>query len=248
MSKVLVLIIKSEPGSTEENIKNLKEVFSDPFFETIVININQPSFIKKTKSMSNRDIIIMNQIKKSLNFASDKYNELPVISVLDTSVTYETGQTMVNKIKNIMDSDICYLCKWYDDCQSLKPVDGLKGIYYNTNPKDFQAIFFSKKLRDIIISEEEFRVNRPFGTIIEYMIKDEKIKSYCFTPNIINFDVSLAKNDEEYYKLNECSMKVQKSPNEGVAYIWFTLIVILVLVVAWAVIKLGPNDEDKPIL
>lgn len=248
MSQVLVLIIKSEPGSTEENIKNLKEVFSDPYFETIVISIAQPSILKKTKEMANRDIIMMNQVRKSLNFASEKYNDLPVIAILDTSITNETSQTMAKKIKDISDSDICYLCKWYEDCQSLKPVSDLKGVFYNIKPKDFQAIFFSKKLRDNILYLNDFLTTKPFGTGIENMIKDGKIKSYCFTPNIVDFDISLAKNDEEYYKLNECSMKVQKSPNEGVAYIWFILIVLLVLSVAWAVIKLGPEEAEKPLL
>lgn len=246
MHKVLVLIIKSEPSSTEKNIIELKKVFSDPYFTVDIIYIHKPSLLKKTKKMSIRDLIIMNQIQTSLKYSASLYPNIPVICILDTSVTSETSETMVNKIKSISDSDVCYLCKWYDDCQNMKAVPNFKNVYYNNNPKDFQAIFFSTKLRNKIISDETLS-NKSLSLIMENMIKNKEITSLCFSPNIVDYDISLAKNDEDYYKLNECSVKTQKNPNETVAYIWFLLILCLIILVSWFIIKLDP-EEDKQIL
>lgn len=245
MSKVLVLIIKTEPGSTDDNIQNLKTVFSDSFFNVNVISVTPPTVMNKTKELSNYDIITLNRIKKALTYANKNSINLPILVVLDTSSTYETTTSMKAKIEKAieLDYDIIYLCKWYDDCQSIQKTN-VQNVYSTKKPKGFQSAIFSQRLKDIIMTEE-FNTSISFAKNIEQFIQSGKIKAFTYIPNIINFDIDYAKTDDEYLKLNEFAPIINKSPNEGVAYIWFIFLIILIILVAWAVLKLGPDEEKK---
>ena len=245
MSKVHVLIVKTEPGSTDNNIQKLKNIFSNPFFSVNIISVTPPHVINKTKDLSNYDIITLNRIKKSLIFTNKNSINIPILIILDTSITYETASTMKKNIENIfnLDYDILYLCKWYDDCQALEKTN-YPNIFKTKKPKGFQAALFSNKMRNLILSEE-FDSSISFSRNIEQFILNNKIIAYSFVPNIINFDIEFAKIDEEYLKLNECAPITNRSPNEGITYIWFIFMIILIIAVAWAVIKLGPDQEDQ---
>ena len=245
MSKLLVLIIKTEPGSTDNNIENLKNVFSDPFFNLNVVNVSPPAIIQKTKNLSNYDILTLNRVKKSLNYANSKFKDFYTLLILDTSMTYETASSMKDKIERVMnlDFDILYLCKWYEDCQNILKSQ-VSNVYKTTKPKGFQSALFSPNMIKIVLSDD-FNSAISFPKNVENLIASDKIKAYSYTPNLVNFDIEFAKINEEYLKLNEFSPLIKRSPNESISYIWFIFLLLLIIVTAYVVIKIGPNDDKK---
>lgn len=245
--KNLVLIIKTEAGSTDENIEKLKETFSGDLFITKVVKIPLPLLPATNSTNTYKDMINSHRVQRILDYSKKNFENLNVIIVLDTSVTSETRDSMQRKIESIMDLDLVYLSKWYLDSSKLK---NLHGEIYETGvvPKGIQSIFISKKIRDVMLAQ--FDPSKPFNRNVAKLLKEKKVKVYSFIPNIVNFDIKFAKNNEEYSKLNEFApIQSQGGTSQPIAMVWMILILILIVFTAWAVIQLGPDDgKERPLI
>lgn len=240
--KVLVFIINTEPSSTKDNINNLKNTFSNSFFKTKIIKISNSKNYNKSNNINYYDFVQNERIMKIFEYSLKNYPNLPCIIILDTSITYEPSDKMLEKIKSIIDLDICYLCKWSVDVDNHE--SKFKDVYKINKPNGFQAIFFSNKSMNLIFNDYDYNSNETFTTNINNIISKKLLDCYCFTPNIINYDINYAKKSEDYLKLNEFYHNKNKKLNKGIAYVWFIIIILLMFAVAWTVVKLGPNKCD----
>jgi len=156
---------------------------------------------------------------------------------------------LVTCIENHSDIDMFYLCKWNVECSSLTQINGDIGLYTSNYYKGVQAIMFLQKSKEMIMNENIYynddflNPKRPFSDIVNNKNNEGIIKVGCFMPNIIEYDIRFAKKPNDYLKMNECSTIAYRSPNENITYVWFIFIILLVLAVAWAVIKLKPDDK-----
>jgi hypothetical protein len=253
--EVIVIILITEKGSSDTNIKNLKYVFSDPFFKTESIMVNPPKNITPVKKVTMYDLINNHRYKKSIEYAEEIDLVKPVITILDTSISYETPISMRNKIENLITNvnfDLCYLCKWYDECELSKEVetyvsnDGIK-LYYTNNARGTQALLLKERGKDFLLQRNEFMSEdiKPFHDLLYTQTKNPDFVTVCFTPNIVKYDIKFSKNSTDYLKLNECKLAQKNINNDTVIYIWFILLIILILIVAWAVIKVSPEVKEK---
>lgn len=73
----------------------------------------------------------------------------------------------------------------------------------------------------------------------------QRFTAVTTTPSLINFDITQRTNDNELLKTNECRSVPQTRPakaakaSSDMGFLWFILIVIVVVLLAWALIRLG---------
>ena len=113
---VLVIILQCETKSCDQNITNLKWVFSDPYFIVQVCEVEPPPTILPSSTLTQQQYLENYYMRKSLNYAAEGpinpstleplywWTQLPVIIVKDSSVSNITpvGKT---DIKHINPSD-----------------------------------------------------------------------------------------------------------------------------------------------
>jgi hypothetical protein len=68
---VLVLILQCETKSCDNNINNLKWIFSDPYFIVQVFSTNPPSILPTSKTLNQSEYLENYYMQKSLTYASE---------------------------------------------------------------------------------------------------------------------------------------------------------------------------------
>jgi hypothetical protein len=197
------------------------------------------------------------------------WNKLPVIIVKDSSISNVTpaGKTDVNHVTVPSDNviggmknriqvalskanqaDLYFLCTWNDACNKYVDVDGVsnidRGSYlkWTIQPTSTQAVMYTTSSRDFI-AEALVTMDVPLSTYFNTNIQQGKLLATAFVPNIIDFDITLATSNDDYAKLNECAPVSTSSDSQSsvASFLWFAVVIILVILVAWSLIKLGPN-------
>ena len=250
---VLVLIVKLETKSSDANVENLKRVFSDPYFIVQVLTIEPPPDVPTSKTLTYEEYVENYTMQKALVFAAQEFPTLPVLIVKDSSVSNITPSGMASRIKTALtkapQADLYYLCKWNDACNKYVDVNGVTGIdhgstlKWSVKPTSTQSIFYKTSSRDFI-ANELITTQLTLSQLLNNLVANGTLLATVFVPNIIDFDINLATSKEDYYKLNECEIITStKTKSQGpLAFIWFSLIALLVLLVAWALIQLGPGS------
>lgn len=202
------------------------------------------------------------------------WSNIPVIIVKDSSVSNITpsGITdeehpdnpedeiiggMKRRITVALDkarqADLFFLCKWHDACNKYVDVEGVGSINHGSTlkwsvqPTATQAIMYTPSSRDYI-RESLVTATVPLSDLLNTNISKGNLLATVFVPNIIDFDIDLATSNDDYNKLNECApVQTTSQTSSGVAsFLWFAVIVILVILVAWALIQLGPQYISAP--
>lgn len=233
MSKISVIILKNHTKKCDYNIEKLSDLFSDDIFDVKIhfcINYNEQQNILSNEEYNDN----MNYLKV---LKSIKKNQ-PFIIIYDNSISYLSK----NKIKYLIEhalslsdkADLYFLCNWKDDCHKHTCVNHSIDLKWSSNANAHQAILYQPNIKDIIIKElkkNQYNIN----TILQYQIQNNNIKAMVFTQNLIDFDINLAKSNEDYYKLNRCNYipieeKTLNNSN-NVAWIFIVIIIIILLII-----------------
>jgi len=247
-SKVLVIILQGETRAGDPHIDDLKKVFSDVSFDTRVYNPKIPDEIKATNDPG---MIDNYRMYSALSFAKvgpsikDKkmeyWKEAPVLIIRDSSVCNLTSPTemaaRVQKMINSGNADhMILLCTWNDECDKYvnTPVTGLK---WTSHPTTTQAILYRPEWRDATIGILK-KSTVPLTEEFAKLIGKGTLRATAVTPNLIDYDLSLATKDEDYAKANRCKIPEQLAPLEKKRdYMWaywmFAFLVIAVLILLY---------------
>lgn len=288
-ASVLVIILQCETKPCDDNINELKYVFSNPYFIVQVCAVDLPSNIPVNKTLTKTQYTENYFMRKALTYAAEGpylhnsqgnlepqawWNDLPVIIVKDSSVSnlmpvgvidenYEVPTFKMNDISNSIvggmkrristaldkarQADLFFLCKWHDACNKYIDIETGGTNYGSTlkwslQPTATQAIMYTPSSRDYIIETLVSGII-PLSDILNTNIAKGKLLATVFVPNIIDYDISLATSNKDYNKLNECApVEESTTTNTGVAtFVWLAIVVILIILVAWVLIQLGPR-------
>lgn len=243
--KMLVIILQSETKQCDNNIANLKHLFSDPFFIVQVCKVDE-------------DINIDNHhMRKALNFAAEgpyqnyqptyAWAKLPVLIVKDSSVSYLDRNLIKERILTALDkashADLYYLCKWNDACHKFVDVDNSEDLKYSLQPTSTQAIIYSSSSRDKV-REALLETKLNLSEYLNLQISQSKLSAVIFSPNIIQYDINLARTKDDFLKLNECQQMV-KVTNEtsSTQIVWLIVFIILVVIVLWVCFQVYGHEK-----
>jgi hypothetical protein len=202
------------------------------------------------------------------------WSKIPVIIVKDSSISNiipaaTTDQDhpdnptnkiiggMKRRIKTALDkakqADLFFLCKWNDACNKYTDVDNSGNIdngsmlKWSIQPTATQAIMYTPSSCNFI-REALTTATIPLSDLLNSNIAKGNLLATVFVPNIIDFDIDLATSNDDYTKLNECATAqgTTGSTSNTAALIWLILIIIAVILVAWALIQLSANYTSSP--
>lgn len=241
---VLVIILNYNTKQCNNNISNLKWLFSDPYFVVRVYTIYSPTKIINSSLIDNY------YMKKALKYAAEvdkaSWKNIPCIIIKDDSVShlYPDHAVTSNGIKSRISSalikapsaDLLFLCKWNDQCEKYEDIiKNDSTIKWSTKPTSTQAILYKPHTRELILNLLK-NSSVTLGDLLNSQIQNKKIKSLVFVPNLISFDISLATSSLDYNKVNECQNQIQTAPatdSTTTIFAWFAGFVILLCIVCW---------------
>lgn len=177
------------------------------------------------------------------------WKDLPCIIIKDSSVSnvspYNANNDTGGLKKRIQvaldkasEADLHFLCKWSDSCNKYLEVSGANDIEngsslkWSLRPTSSQAIMYTSKARDFI--REKLRYSTvPMGQLLNSYIASGKLLATAFVPNIIDYDISLSTNDNDYLKLSECdNQQVDTYQTSYQQLLWLGIIIFAVVVLA----------------
>jgi hypothetical protein len=246
---VVVYIIRDEHH--QDRRMRLRSLFSSDIFRVIVPNI---PFTDEDSTKEKREAY---QVGWCLSDAKESFPKNPVIVVKDSSLCVADSETVSGVISSCLsvgDFHICYLCKWSDKCHLYshrKEVSHTKNSIAKTqSPHGVQALLFTPEGRDLVLGikpmkdGEFFRARGSLSKSLNHHIVRGHINAFCVVPNLVAFDISLATDDEDFLKVNECepvNYPIVDGGNGVNVYIAIIIIVILFIVLVWAAIAASPR-------
>jgi hypothetical protein len=278
---VLVIILQCETKSCDQNITNLKWVFSDPYFTVQVCAVDPPPPVPSNKTLSQSQYNENYCMRKALTYAAEGpyidnmpqywWTKIPVIIVKDSSVCNITPSGTTNfvhtdpaediiggmkrrisvALNKAAQADLFFLCKWNDLCNKYTDVSGVTGsidrgstLKWSIQPTATQSIMYTPSSRDFI-TNALIAATVSLSDLLNSNIQQGNLLATVFVPNLIDFDIEVATSSSDYLKLNECDPASASNGSTGTSsaasLIWFAVIVILIILVAWALIQLGPR-------
>ena len=279
---VLVVILKGETKPCDNNIQNLKWVFSDPFFTVQVCEVKPPPDIPINSPLTEAEYIENYVMRQALTFAAEGpyvinadgtrqpefcWTQLPCIIVKDSSVSNVTPQGttifdhpdpddnfiggMKERIQVALDqasqANLYFLHTYRDKCDIYVDVKGVGNIAkgstlkWTVQPNSLQAIMYTPATRDFV-RNALVTSNVALNVFLNKEIALGNLLAVTFVPNIIDFDIDLAVTSNDFEKMDKCERVFsQADQSEGSSFIWFAIIVALVILVAWALITVGPQ-------
>jgi hypothetical protein len=260
-TQVYVIILRCDARSNEAHVDNLKALFSNPAFIIEVLEVLPPSGASKpTSTMSTQNLIELHCVTEALMTAATRHPELPVVVIKDSSISVASpdviARNVLKPIQQNVDFDIYYLCKWMDECQKYSNVniaeETISGprLVWTQSPNGIQALLFTVNGREVVLGRrpmrngQTFKVDKPLSSALRDQIANGAIKALSIFPNLVEFDISLATSNADYLRTSQCRPVVNNGPmvtNSPAGIVWFTLIVLLVLLIAWAMIRAGPR-------
>lgn len=212
---VLVYILSKDPSSIQTNL--VKSHFSNPLFDPVVIKVEDTPGITSDQQE-------YNSVKSALNHAFKTDPGAFSILIKEESATTASPDSIASIVNSAIHTtgwDICYLCKWNDDCSSHSDKMHIAGstttiarTYY---PSGIQALLFSPKGRDILRSEKKLIDGTLFkytsgslSDILRNYIAERKIIADVVNPNLFEFDIAFAQSPMDYAKTHECADNSKK--------------------------------------
>lgn len=247
---IVVYIIRDE--GKVDNRSKISKYFDDKSIQVLIPEIKYEDILTEGKLPQRHEAY---QLGWCLTDARKKYGDKSILIVKDSSKCISSNHT-VSKILKEIDRDkqfhICYLGKWGDKCHLYSHRKRISSTDYDlvktSNPQGLQALVISPLGRDIILGIEPMNNGEYFhgrGCIHENLssyIRKGNITAYCITPNLINYDLSLALKDEDFLKINECEPVVNKNNcRSGInRYVSVIVVIILLVIIIAAAISVYP--------
>lgn len=139
-----------------------------------------------------------------------------VIFCLDTTISASSPETIYYTIKEAVNLnhavdqewDLCYLCKWMDNCSVYTDIrpnvgDTNAKIVKTQSPFGFFSPVGSYKLSDLMSNIGTF--NKPLNLTLHDQVSLDIWSSIALSPNLMAFDPSMARPDTmDYVRTNEC--------------------------------------------
>ena len=117
------------------------------------------------------------------------------------------------------------------------------------SPHGVQALLFTPGGRDVILGAKPmkngdfFKARESLSKSLNVHIVKGDLDAFCVVPNLIAYDISLALEDRDYLKVNECapvlSLKVPGSSSVNI-YVAALIIIILLILIIWAAVHVAP--------
>ncbi len=273
ISRVIAVIVAD--GAINSRVEMLKRILSNELF-TILDLSAEGAFIRTSSSPNDtreKEIYL-----EALNRSRKIDAGAPVLVVKETSISLVEPNTIASFVLEtfkVPGWDLFYFCNWNDRCQLLQPVplgvkEGTNSKYYGRHnprlnlpyammrtfaPGGLQAVLFSAEGRDRILSRIPMRDSNSFAhtsslesQLHEY-IESGGLRSYCFVPNIFEYDVALnAISNQDYLKLNLCRpLETEIVPHTIGAHgvILVILMLVVVAVLAWLLLRMLARSRMK---
>lgn len=236
---IVVYLLTSDPRSKRS--RNLHQVFSDSIFDFHAISSNSKDGQDDDKAM-----------KVSLQHAQKHYPGKSIIILKDSSKSVLNSWEMARaavEINNKGNWDFCYLCTWMDVCEKYVNFHRLPGtsidMVRSYSPEGFQAVMISPHGQRRLSSYFSGEYKKSVEQFLSEHITKENFVAYRTLPNLINYDISLAKTEDDFRKANSCKLTPAKN-KKGKGYLvtptgnvstgmslWiFVIVVIIILIVA----------------
>lgn len=217
MNNIIIIILKGDTKLCDNNIEKIKYYFTDPCFIVHVIDIECDNDTLKFKT--------------ALLYIKENYKDNYCVIIKDNSIICTDNMTLyLNKcIKHVKNADLIFLCKWMDQCYKYTGINGMNYLKWTPSSNAAQAIMFSPNGRNIIYAK--LKKNITIENCLQINIEDNTLSAAVFSPNIVNFDINLAKSNEDYYKLNECEIikNINTQTSNINTMIWLILLILLVI-------------------
>lgn len=231
-----VAIVNCATRGCDSNISNLERIFHDEFFTVTIVNPKNCDDLFATK-----------EILESFHNSDE-----PLLILKDSSICQLSSKSLSKMIKQALryasenHLDLLYLCSAGERCEKQSDLlyfeDGTR-LRTTGGNRSTQAILYTKKARKIIMKQ----LNNPGKTIpeiIKQKVSSNELKVALFSPNIVHFDLEMAKSKSEYAEANVCTSMDEETSNTGI-YIWFIILVILLILVAWGLIQINPRYHNN---
>lgn len=197
-----------------------------------------------------------NAVKASL--AGPNVTGKYVIFCLDTTISASSPETIYYTIKDAVNLnavanqqwDLCYLCKWMDNCSvytDAKPNVGESNakIVKTQSPFGFQSVMFSptgaSKLIDLMSNIGTF--NKPLNLTLHDQVSLDVWSAIALSPNLMAFDPAMARPGSlDYVRTNECRDPTPiQTPfkDSNLSFFWFLIVVVIVIALVWICVHLG---------
>ncbi len=195
----------------------------------LVIILNQDTKecdpnIRNLQEIFNHDfyhVKIMNNYREALKYAHTKYCDIPTLVIKDNSVILYDIQHCIKKILNI-DADLHFLCNWGDSCHQYRNV--IDGVKWSNDAYASQAVIYMPHCRKDIIKKLKKQD-------IEEILKMQEKKT-VFIPNIVHFDIDLAKSNQDFLKLNIWKPIVDNNEEMNNQLIWVFIFIIIIILLS----------------
>lgn len=216
-TRVIVYVLTSD--SQLPQAKRTVGLFQTPFFDVKTATFTTDA----NKDQPISSAVELERIRQCLEDAATNNPDKPVLIVKDTSTSAYPPAVIaafVAAALNAQDWDLTYLSKYGDRCDLYKerqPI-GNTGVslVQSTSPNGLQALLISPRGRDIILGRSKL----PNGTVFSApaglnqafnsLTQSGQLRSLSTDQNVINYDMSFAKQDSDYAKNNTCA-----PPNSG---------------------------------
>jgi hypothetical protein len=245
----------------KEQTKNLINLFEDPIFMVKVFNIPAPYGIGNSDDMSVSQALEAHRVGKVLKHCKKYYPYLNVLILKDNSVSAADKHVLAKTCRAICDEpdwDLCYLCKWLDRCDLYENVRYIRGetitIVQTKSPHGIQALMISPCGRDIMLGKKYMRNDQMFPTLtkpldseLNEQIEKDNLYAICTNPNLFMFDVNCSSSISDLAKMSICRRPENKERDETsvLPFMWFVVIVLGVILLAWAFWFLGPRHRNQ---
>ncbi len=236
---VHVIITSSTAGDETtsvywNSIEKLRRLFGDNYFKVTVVSDNNPNPCPLTAEKE--------LLAKALLLARSNDLAAPAIIVKETSTsTLQDPYRMAERIREVVtkrtNEDLVYLCRWDDNCNQQGLLNNA-GIRRVTRPTSTQAIMFWPNARDLTLKLCADRSQQySIGVLLNDLVAQGKLVAAAFDPNLIDFDLDLARNESEYAKGNRCRLsqnqteKPKQATKTGSALVVLLIALLAILVV-----------------
>ncbi len=216
--KILVIILHQETNECDPNISNLQDIFSDSYYK----------------------VEIMSNYREALIFAHKKYPDTPTLIIKDNSIILFDIKKHLEKVL-LLNIEINYLCTWGDSCHRYININNMDHIKMSNVSFASQAVLYLPSCRKAIIKRLK---KEDIEIVLKKYTKEHQ--ATVFMPNIVHFDINLAKSNSDYLKINGC-LPIVSDNNDSVnnQLIWIFLLFILLILLSLFIpyyIKYKKND------
>lgn len=245
LQSILVVIIKKTTRNCDNNIANLKRLFSDKIFniqvceiDRVIDNSESPDIDKC--NLENYDMLKALMFAKEGPYIFDAaenkiltgcwWTNLPCIIIKDSSVSLMSCHEIKERILyGLSKAKLLFLTHWTDLCEKYESIN--EYLKWSVHPTATQAILYTPEMRDLVL-EELPKSGKNLSAYLNACLASYKLKGAVYVPNLIDFDINLATDNADFAKANACLQTIDNTQNSTTNTIaWIVVFIILLLLV-----------------